>query len=624
MAILNSDAFKKMFTYKQLLRTWIEIRNALKAVEVRDCLDYIEYQIETRERLLDLRQRVLSGAYEPAIPSRYENAKSSGSYRIITIPELDDLIVYRLISDQIYSRARVNESPSAFYSRRHGMTPVGQKVGWVDSADYEKFFPVWRRYNQYRSRTLLHGLYDVLVITDISNYFDSIQHSLLFEYLMPLGLPRESIGLLGRLLLALRPQSGFSPTPQMGLPVDEYDCSRQIAHVFLFEHDQRVINAVGGENYVRWMDDQNIGVQGRTRARQVVHLLTSSLAEQRLTLNTGKTKVLSPDEVAIHFHLEANELLDQVDADIKAGAKTRHQLIQELDSAWIRALVNGNRGNWDKILKRMYGLGAILRSPIMGSRSYEDLVGFPTLANRIFEYYIARGAYIGLIDLFERYVQQGECIHESVALAFFEIILSSDPPTGAKKRLRALAKRVLDKTWPPDLGSYPKSSAALCLYWLGDKKSASVFRRLVQTQGRDLPEGVVRALIAGAAALDPDKIGETLTAAVRVGKPDVASLATTVSRLRSGNIKEIDGSRILFPRYSWPLQRNVYDARMWLRLETLAFAASPKIIAKVNKEITRLKTEPLTSTEKRCLTRLMKRMRKVSPPKSTKGKKKKP
>ena len=46
MAILNSDAFKKMFTFKQLLRTWIEIRNALKAVEVRDCLDYIEYQIE--------------------------------------------------------------------------------------------------------------------------------------------------------------------------------------------------------------------------------------------------------------------------------------------------------------------------------------------------------------------------------------------------------------------------------------------------------------------------------------------------------------------------------------------------------------------------------------------------
>lgn len=611
MAILNSDAFKKMFTFKQLLRTWIEIRNALKAVEVRDCLDYIEYQIETRERLWDLRQRILSGEYEPIAPSRYENAKTGGSYRVITIPALDDLIVYRLISDQIYSRARINESPSAYYSRRHGLTPIGQKVDRVDSEDYQKFFPVWRRYNQYRSKTLLHGLYDILVITDISNYFDSIQHSLLFEYLMPLGLPREAIGLLGRLVLALRPQSGFSPTPQMGLPVDEYDCSRQIAHVFLFEHDQRVIAEVGGDNYVRWMDDQNIGVPGNTRARQVIHLLTSSLAEQRLTLNTGKTKVLSPEEVAVHFHLAANDLLDKVDTDIKGKQKTRQELVIDLEAAWIGALVNGNRGNWDKILKRVYGLAAILHSPLMAQRSYDDLVSFPTLANRIFEYYVARKAYVGLADLFERYVKQGECIHESVALAFFETILSSDPPPNARRRLRDLAKTVLDKTWPPNLGSYPKSSAALCLYWLGDKRSASVFRRLIQNQGKDLPEGVVRALVASAAALDPDKVNETLVAAVRVGKPDVASLATTISRLRGGSIAEIQGSKILNPRYSWTQQRNVYDARMWLRLEVLAFAESLRVIAKVKKEIARLKKEPLSGTEARCLRRLVERMKKV-------------
>jgi len=163
-----------MFSYSRLLRTWVEIRNALKNTEIRDCLDFIEFQIETKDRLLDLKQKILSGTYEPVAPSRFELAKGGGAYRIITIPDIEDLIVYRLISDEIYRLARKHESPNAFYSRRHGMTPIGRKVDRVESDEYEKFFPIWKRYNQYRSKTLLHDIYNVLVITDISNYFDSI------------------------------------------------------------------------------------------------------------------------------------------------------------------------------------------------------------------------------------------------------------------------------------------------------------------------------------------------------------------------------------------------------------------------------------------------------------------
>ena len=51
--------------------------------------------------------------------------------------------------------------------------------------------------------------------------------------------------------------------------------------------------------------------------------------------------------------------------------------------------------------------------------------------------------------------------------------------------------------------------------------------------------------------------------------------------------------------------------RMWLRMEVLAFAESPQVIAKVKKEIARLKKEPLSGTESRCLKRLVERMKKV-------------
>ena len=414
--------------------------------------------------------------------------------------------------------------------------------------------------------------------------------------------------MLGRLLQALRPPSGFSPTPPVGLPVDEFDCSRQIAHVFLFEHDQRIITQVGKENYVRWMDDQNVGARGYTEARKVVRAMTSSLAEQRLTLNTGKTKFLNPGETAVHFHLDTNDLLDKLEKEIKSK-KSKRGLVKKLNYAWRHAIAHENQGNWDKVLKRFYGLAAILRSPLLNKRVYDDLVKYPTLSQRIFEYMVARKTYVTLVRMFEKYIKNGECLYKSVALAFFETFLSSDPPVKVRASLRKLSQRVLSSDWPPELGAYPKHSAAICLYWVGDKRSAKSFLKQVREHGRDLPEGVTRALISGAACLAPERFQDALIAAVQVGKPSVASLATTITRLRGKNIKDIPGSRILFPRYSWALQRDIYDARMWMRLEMLAFSTSPQIKSKVQREIERLKKESLSATEKRCLLRLIKRVK---------------
>ena len=178
---------------------------------------------------------------------------------------------------------------------------------------YLRFWDIWLRYNEYRTHTLLQQPYDCLVVSDITNYFESIQHELLIEYLSPLGLPRKAMGLLGRLLEDFRPAAGHSPNPRVGLPVDDIDCSRQLAHVFLFEHDRRITEQFGEGHYARWMDDQNIGVRSETEGRRVVNALTRSLSSQRLTLNAGKTKFLSKEEVILHFQLCANQRLNDWD-----------------------------------------------------------------------------------------------------------------------------------------------------------------------------------------------------------------------------------------------------------------------------------------------------------------------
>lgn len=133
---------------------------------------------------------------------RYELVKSRGSYRLMTIPNFRDALVYRLISDSALELALPSKVAGAFFSRRHEETPVGKTL-CPDDDPYLKFYEVWLRYQEYRTRTMLNQPYEVLVVADIANYFDSISHELLMEYLSPLGLPRKATALLGRILEAL-------------------------------------------------------------------------------------------------------------------------------------------------------------------------------------------------------------------------------------------------------------------------------------------------------------------------------------------------------------------------------------------------------------------------------------
>lgn len=291
------DAFNQLFSLSTLKHTWRRLHKELRELRIRDCVDWIDWSENLEINLCSLRDEILNGSYQPLPPARYELAKSKGSFRVMTMPNIRDALVYRHIADESLRRALPYKVKGAFFSRRHSATPVG-KTFMIDNDSYEKFFPIWLRYHEYQTRTLLNEPYEILVTTDITNYFDSIPHELLLEYLAPLGLPRKAIALLGRLLEILKPTAGHSPNPRVGIPVDELDCSRQLAHIFLFEHDHRIIKEIGEDHYVRFMDDQNIGVKDGTEVRFVVNLLTRSLAMQRLTLNAGKTRFLTPEQVA--------------------------------------------------------------------------------------------------------------------------------------------------------------------------------------------------------------------------------------------------------------------------------------------------------------------------------------
>ncbi|MEO7733088.1 MAG: RNA-directed DNA polymerase [Kofleriaceae bacterium] len=584
-----------LFSMPKLRRTWKQLRKELARTGTRDCIDYLDIDTDSERWLSKTRKVVLSGAYTPQHPAWFEVAKRNGAYRTVTRPALRDILVFRHICDGIYDVACAHEPPGAFFSRRHGPTKIGKKVDSTEEEgiEYAGFFEVWMRYKAYRERVGLTRPHRVVVVSDISNYFDSVQHALLIEQLAPYGLARQTLGLLGRFLDILRPPSGDSPTPAVGLPVDEFECSRTLAHIFLFEHDRRMERMVGNASYVRWMDDQTFGVTTKTIGRKVVRGLVGSLGSQRLTVNSGKTKILAPDALAKEFHIELNNKIDDMEKSLGdapaavalvAAGSTVSALWAELD--WQRA-----SGHWDKVAKRLLAWAARTNVYLLkGKRAGRLLVKEPILAERVFEYLLAQDRWGDYLDLFEGLLRSGNSLYEDVEAHWFEMALRSDPSKSQRTPLRKLAVEFATKTKRGTQLAGPRVPAALLLYWLGDGRN---WRRLrsILAGDVDLDGPTRRTLAAVLCAVKPADTDSILLSASRQASPQVSGFVEWMLRLRAGEELQLTRPLVAFRRPP-SITHEVLDARGWLRLELLSCSPRADVQRMVKADVARARKLP--------------------------------
>lgn len=605
----SGSSLPGLFTSRRLLATWQKVRWLNTKIEQRDCIDHLEADLDSRRWLAVLRRQVLDGRYRPQQPRRYEAAKSEGFYRVMTIPTTADVVVYRLLADYLWSRARRRGYAGAFFSvqMRPRPSPVGRVVEELTNTEYATFFDIWIRYDEYRRRLLLNGLHRYIVITDVSNFFESVQHQLLLEHIAPYGLPQEAMGILGQLLDTLRPVAGHSPMPPVGLAVEPFDCSRVLGHVFLFSHDRNVLKAVNEGAYVRWMDDQNMGVASAVEARSLLRALSRSLSAQRLVLNSGKTKVLGPADVRRHFWLDENAELQRVEVAIKHQVGTAVERSAAVDALWNIFRFQGRSGNWDRVAARILAAAARVRSDVV---TYDDckamLVQAPNRAERIFEYLVARSRWADLTNLFDWWLDSGNSLYEDVEMAWFEALLVVTPPRHVRQRIRSIAVEFVRGSRRGTLLPGPRLPAVLSLYWLGDGRQFRVLETLLRSQARIDSESR-RALAAVLCAVYPLRAAEWVALAAKEPSSSVSSLVQWVTRAVAGEYFEVP-KELVFVRKPWLLQRWVYDARSWLRVELLLLAKEPRTRRAVSRQVLRMRRNPLAVSESVIARRIERRL----------------
>jgi RNA-directed DNA polymerase len=248
------------------------LRRALKRVQRNegspgvDGLTVEELPDYLREHWPAIRERLLTGRYQPSVVKRVEIPKPGGGVRQLGIPTVLDRFIQQAVL-QILQPAidpTFSESSYGFRPGRSAHDAVCQAQRYVQSG---------RRW---------------VVDVDLEKFFDRVNHDMLMGLMAKRIADPRVLRLIRRYL-----EAGVLVT---GVVVDRHDGTPQggplsplLANVLLDVVDQQLERR--GHRFARYADDCNVYVQSKRAAERVMVGLTQLYAKLKLTVNPAKSAV---------------------------------------------------------------------------------------------------------------------------------------------------------------------------------------------------------------------------------------------------------------------------------------------------------------------------------------------
>lgn len=592
------------------------IRKELRNTSIRDIIDYVDYDVDPDKWIQRLLVQISNGRYEPQTPFRFTLAKSCGFSRTMTQPSIPDLVLYRTIVDSIYIKAIKKEHIHVYFKREQLSQAQNvaqqQAIQAMSGASQyrmtsQRSFYNWLKFSQYRKHLLFHRIHPYFVITDVTNFFDSILHSHVEEALRGLSIAPRMLGILFFLLERLSVRHDYASSHAISLPVDEFDCSRTLAHLLLFSHDDAMVALVGEDNYVRWMDDQDFGVDSVAEGLQVLSKVGKSLARLHLSPNTKKTKILSLKDARRHFHLDINDMLDSAEAAAKAAKtqKQRRNLSKQIRQIWINARPFDRQGEFDKVLKRLYRLAGGTKLRFLRSRALQDVLSSPSMVERICDYMRCSGTVSEYLYWVQLIMVNSEQVYPDVNVVLTESLLRVEPNQVESVEFRHFASSLLTgkNIFPGALEC--KALAPLLILRFGDKRSLPLLKRCFADSG-PVPSALL--LRAGAIVYSSYGIVEFVIVrrtASRLLRNHLANVVGLVERIRKYTDVPVRYKARLMLRYDAVACTKFVDMRALLTVRLLHLSKAPKVIKWVADWKAKALSDTISDYDRRLIKKLL-------------------
>ncbi len=258
--------YNQMALTETLFQAWNKVvsNDGMAGYDKQSITDY-SWRIE--EHLAALSRQLLTGTYEPQPLLKLVMLKPTGKLRNLLIPTVMD---------------RVAETAAAIV-----LTPLVESELGANTFAYR---PGLSRMTAAHEIERLRNLgYSWVVDADISNFFDTVDHQLLFERFQELCDDEELLKLIKR-WLTVEIVDGHNPRVKntAGLP-QGCPISPMLANLYLDKFDERMEKE--GFKLVRFADDFLILCKTKPTAEAALQLSESALAELKLQLNNEKTRI---------------------------------------------------------------------------------------------------------------------------------------------------------------------------------------------------------------------------------------------------------------------------------------------------------------------------------------------
>jgi RNA-directed DNA polymerase len=214
----------------------------------------------------ELREQLLSGAYQPAMVKEQQIPKRDGGVRKLGIPTVLDRFIQQAILQVLQPRF-----DPTFSEHSHGFRPGRRAHDAVCEA---------QRYVQQGRRWV--------VDVDLEKFFDRVNHDVLMGRLAKRIEDRRVLGLIRGYLNAGMLANGIATERHEGTPQGG-PLSPLLANVLLDEVDKELEKR--GHAFVRYADDCNVYVRSKRAGERVMGLLQRLFAKLRLRVNESKSAV---------------------------------------------------------------------------------------------------------------------------------------------------------------------------------------------------------------------------------------------------------------------------------------------------------------------------------------------
>jgi hypothetical protein len=387
---LRKDALSGILDKVTVVNVWRKIvRDQLRNLDIKDIFDHYDFNYNIEDRVAAIRNDILSGTYKPVAPLIYRIEKKYGVCRHMVIPSPADALILQVlvesVADQIIAK---QPSKNVFYSRdKHNVKKPhqGLEYGIPFRAQWKELQKKIYKFNTEK---------ELLVVTDLSNYYDSISLPELRKvFLSHVKTNEVIVDLLFQIIEGISWTPDYLPYSGKGLPTANVEAIRLLAHSFLFEIDDVLNNKTSG-SFARWMDDITIGVNTRKEAVSIISTVSDMLKSRGLALNLSKTAILDTKSAEHDFLIKRNIELDAY-ANISPEIDLNGDIEKRLIKQFREHFTDQSPKHWDKVTKRYITAFSRLQSRTLLKKLPSIYLEFPGLRPNLLIYLSSLGYSVG-------------------------------------------------------------------------------------------------------------------------------------------------------------------------------------------------------------------------------------